>query len=104
LIVLELELELGLPEHFAPEPRESYLALGKSVSQLRLVHGVEVEDDLIPKTETNLTADYSHYTDTIGYDYQCPEVWLRNDSYIHPPDNSLKICEIRGICGFNSGI
>jgi hypothetical protein len=41
---------------------------------------------LNPKTETDLTADYStDYTDTIGYDYQCPEVLPRKDSYVHPP-------------------
>ena len=37
------------------------------------------------KTETGLTADYADYTDTIGYDYQCPEVLPRKNSYIHPP-------------------
>jgi hypothetical protein len=38
-----------------------------------------------PKTETDLTADYADYTDTIGYDYQCPEVLPRKDLYVHPP-------------------
>ena len=38
-----------------------------------------------PKTETDLTTDYADYTDAIGYDYQCPEVLPRKDSYVHPP-------------------
>jgi hypothetical protein len=33
----------------------------------------------------DLTADYADYTDTIGYDYQCPEVLPRKGSYGHPP-------------------
>jgi hypothetical protein len=33
-----------------------------------------------PKTEADLTADYADYTDTIGYDYQCPEGLPRKDS------------------------
>jgi hypothetical protein len=56
-----------------------------------------------PKIETDLTTDCADDTDTIGYDYQCPEVLPRKDSYVHP-HNLLKICEIGGICGFNFGI
>jgi hypothetical protein len=58
---------------------------------------------LIQKTATDLTTDYADVTDTIGYDYQCPEVLRRKDSYAHPHD-LFKICGIGGICGFNFGI
>jgi hypothetical protein len=30
---------------------------------------------LAQKPKTDLTADYADYTDTIGYDYKCPEVF-----------------------------
>jgi hypothetical protein len=59
---------------------------------------------LTQKTEMDLTADYADYTDTTGYDYQCPEILPRKDSYVHIPITPSKICEIRAICGFNSGI
>jgi hypothetical protein len=52
----------------------------------------------------DLTADSADYTDTIGYDYQCPEVLSRKDSYAHPNNNPFKICEIGGIGGFDFGI
>jgi hypothetical protein len=35
-------------------------------------------------TAWNLITDCADYTDTIGYDYQCPEVLLRKDSWAHP--------------------
>jgi hypothetical protein len=50
------------------------------------------------KPKPDLTTDYADYTDTIGYDYQCPEVLPRKDCCAHP-DNIFKICEIGGICG-----
>jgi|SRR6516164_10994423 len=58
-----------------------------------------------PEDDRNsfLTADYADYTDTIRYDYQCPEVLPRKDSYAHS-NNLFKIGEIGGICGFNFGI
>jgi hypothetical protein len=49
-----------------------------------------------PKTETDLIADYADYTDTIGYDYQCPEVLPPKDSYVHlpiTPSKSVKSVE-----------
>jgi hypothetical protein len=59
---------------------------------------------LSPKTETDLTADYADYTDTNRFTIInalkfCHERFVRSSS-----NHSLKICEIRGICGFNSGI
>jgi len=39
---------------------------------------------LAQKPKTDLTTDYADYTDTIGYDYQCPEVLPRKDSYAQP--------------------
>jgi hypothetical protein len=57
---------------------------------------------LNPKTETDLTTDYE-ITDTIGYDYQYPEVLPRKIRTLIP-NNLFKICEISGICGFNFGI
>ena len=50
-----------------------------------------------PKTETNLTTDYSDYTDTIGYDYLCPEVLLRKDSYAHPRLLPENLCNRRNL-------
>jgi hypothetical protein len=40
---------------------------------------------LYPKTEADLTADDTDYTDTRSYDYQCPEVLPRKNLYVHPP-------------------
>ena len=42
---------------------------------------------LLPKTETDLTADY---IDALGYDERYPEVLPRKDSYGHPPITSSK--------------
>jgi hypothetical protein len=47
-------------------------------------------------TEMDLTADYADYTDTIGYDYQCPEVLPRKDfvrSSSITPSKSVKSAE-----------
>jgi hypothetical protein len=44
----------------------------------------KAEAVLNPEAETDLTADYADYTDIIGYEYQCPEVLPRKDSYAHP--------------------
>jgi hypothetical protein len=38
------------------------------------------DDDLTQKPKADLTADYANFTDTIGYDYQCPEFLPGKDS------------------------
>ena len=76
VIVLELELELG-PVY---KPGGDFDFAGQVLWRLPAPGGKTLAPN--PKTETDLTADY---TDRIGYDCQCAEVFPRKDSYVPPP-------------------
>jgi hypothetical protein len=64
---------------------------------------------LNPKTETDLTADYADYTDTIGYDYQCPDLKFCHEKIrtfipLITPSKSVKSAESAvSIPGFRLG-